>query len=274
MKKLGFQRVEGKTTARTAVQPARKRTAGASRSQDQALLGVRKRGKGFHVEIRTRGKLKIHVAHFGQDRELARAAHDAARLCHSGEVAYLALPEDKLNYWERRCDLATLFRGDARMIKLADEHRRKDEAGQNWDKDMKARLRELASDALNLIKAKAQEEAAAPLQSAAVDSQNNNGNVSLSSLGDEESPFDIDAALGPEDGAAPQNWPHTKESQRSLTPELPELSLQDQVDGLWEEVFRLEAEIRTLKAKLAGQDFPGAMLCKYTYAGLIESIGY
>jgi hypothetical protein len=48
-----------------------------------------------------------------------------------------------------------------------------------------------------LQKAKAQEEAAAPLQSAAVDSQNNNGNVSLSSLGDEESPFDIGAALGP-----------------------------------------------------------------------------
>jgi hypothetical protein len=162
MKKLGFQRVERKTTARTAVQPARKRTAGASRSQDpsQALLeasartpslGVRKRGKGFHVEIRTRGRRKVHVAHFGQDRELARAAHDAARLCHLGEVAYLALPEDKLNFWEKRGDLATRFREDARMIELADAHWRKDEAGQNWDKDMKGRLRKLASDALNLI---------------------------------------------------------------------------------------------------------------------------
>jgi hypothetical protein len=69
-----------------------------------------------------------------------------------------------------------------------------------------------------------------------------------------------------EDGAAPENWPHTKESQRSLTPELPELLLQDQVDILWEEVFRLEAEVRTLKAKLAGQGFPGAMEFKYTYA--------
>jgi hypothetical protein len=48
-----------------------------------------------------------------------------------------------------------------------------------------------------LQKSKAQEEAAAPQQLAAVNSQNNNDNVSFSSLGDEESYFDIDAALGP-----------------------------------------------------------------------------
>lgn len=98
-----------------------------------------------------RGCKKVYSVNFGQDRELVGIFYDVVRLCILGEIKFLGLQKNQLNYWEDCYLIVQKFSGDFWMIGFVEDYCKKDRDYLNWDLGMKKWLYVLILDVYKFI---------------------------------------------------------------------------------------------------------------------------